>query len=220
MRRRPETKGILSAEVRGDPRRPSRSSSLGPEKLRTCSRDNRGYEMVFLRSGMSISICILIFSVLRSLRPTQTSIPMPPSISIQDLLNPIQPPIAISVSSLLNPIPPQAAPTVNESVNSSSERTVIHNNYKLNRKTTLSVLYRYPADAVLEYPETGVEGQVVGHLFAMRKDAWLSPSRNFAYSRGEPSGKAKDPVTIPLLVDLNTGDPVPCITRHATCTSI
>ncbi|KAE9384455.1 hypothetical protein BT96DRAFT_950559 [Gymnopus androsaceus JB14] len=147
---------------------------------------------------------------------------MSPSIAIQDLLNPMQhPPVAIPISSLLNPAPQNAAPVENQSVNTSSERTVLHNNYKLTRKTTLSVVYRYPVDAILEYPETGVDGgEVVGHLFAMKEDAWFSPSRDFAYSRGEPSGKAKETVTVPLLVDSVTGEPVPCITRHATCLGV
>ncbi|KAE9397253.1 hypothetical protein BT96DRAFT_977114 [Gymnopus androsaceus JB14] len=144
------------------------------------------------------------------------------SSSGQDLLNPMQhPPVAIPISSLLNPAPQNAAPVENQSVNTSSECTVLHNNYKLTRKTTLSVVYCYPVDAVLEYPETGVDGgEVVGHLFAMKEDAWFSPSRDFAYSRGEPSGKAKETVTVPLLVDSVTGEPVPCITRHATCLGV
>lgn len=139
-----------------------------------------------------------------------------PSLAIADLLNPMPSPIAIPISSLVNPV---SAPVEVSSINLATNRTVIHNRYKLNRKTTLSVVYQYPVDAILEYPETGLEvGEAVGHLFAMRPDAWVSPGRDFAYSRGEPSGKARETVTVPLLVDCTTGEPVPCTTRHNTCT--
>lgn len=146
---------------------------------------------------------------------------MPPSIAICDLLNPVQPSVAIPIASLLNPLPTHAAATQPESVNSSSKRVLIHNNYKLNRRTTLSAVYRYPVDAILEYPETGVGPKdLVGHLFEMRQDAWLSPSRDFAYSRGKPSSKTKETVTNPLLVDSTTGELVPCFSRYTTCRCI
>lgn len=125
---------------------------------------------------------------------------------------------ALPIGDLLNPMPPLSALGEVVSINLSTNRTVIHNRYKLNRKTTLSVVYQYPVDAILEYPKTGLEDkEVVGHLFAMRPDAWVSPARDFAYSRGEPSGKARDTVTVPLLVDCTTGEQVPCTTRHNTC---
>ncbi|KAJ3752188.1 hypothetical protein EV360DRAFT_55673 [Lentinula raphanica] len=48
--------------------------------------------------------------------------------------------------------------------------------------------------------------------------SWASPARNFAYSRGPPRGKERFPVEVPLLVSSATGKPVPCISRHSTCT--
>lgn len=145
---------------------------------------------------------------------------MPPSIAIGDLLNPKQPSIAIPISRLLNPAPHSPA-TQPESFNANIDRSLIHKYYELNRKTTLSSVYCYSVDTILEYPETGVGPKdLVGHLFEMRTDAWLSPSCDFAYSRGIPSGKTSYTVTIPLLVDSITGEPVPCLTRYATCRCI
>ncbi|KAJ7898740.1 hypothetical protein B0H13DRAFT_1884193 [Mycena leptocephala] len=56
-------------------------------------------------------------------------------------------------------------------------------NVKLTSKTTLAALYRYPAEYILEYPETSTANPV-GHLFRMDPENWLVPDLNIAYSRG------------------------------------
>ncbi|KAJ3906921.1 hypothetical protein F5879DRAFT_897100 [Lentinula edodes] len=53
----------------------------------------------------------------------------------------------------------------------------------------------------------------------MKLEEWVSPSRDFAYSRGGPRGKGREFVTNPLLVD-SMGEMVPCITRHSTCQGV
>ncbi|KAJ3859292.1 hypothetical protein EV359DRAFT_75667 [Lentinula novae-zelandiae] len=91
----------------------------------------------------------------------------------------------------------------------------------MSRKTTLSAVYQYPIDAVLEYPETGATSEeVVGHLFQMQTNRWISPGRDFTYSRGEPRGNSKEGITNPLLVHRVTGEMVPCIARHSTCQGV
>ncbi|KAJ3916503.1 hypothetical protein F5877DRAFT_46476 [Lentinula edodes] len=107
------------------------------------------------------------------------------------------------------------------SVNESAPRHCLYTNYKISRKTTLSVVYRYPVGSVLEYPETGTTSEeVVGHLFELGIDNWISPGRDFAYSRGEPRGNSKECVTNSLLLDSTTGAMVPCIVRHSTCQGV
>jgi hypothetical protein len=97
-----------------------------------------------------------------------------------------------------------------------AQRTTEHSIF-LNRKTTLKTLYRYPLGAVVEYPETSVEGSV-GHLFEVSLDDWSNPRMNFVYSQGEPSGRTKRGSTIwcELLVD-SDGTKVPCQEVHSTC---
>ena len=64
-----------------------------------------------------------------------------------------------------------------------------HTNVKINRQTTLDVLYVYPPGTVVEYPETKANGRI-GHLFEMDPDvlSWQNPANSFAYSSGEPKG--------------------------------
>ncbi|KAJ3756434.1 hypothetical protein EV360DRAFT_84964 [Lentinula raphanica] len=144
--------------------------------------------------------------------------------------------ISIPISSLLNPMPsnsgslvPQGhsyTPACNHlqslsdrnSVNVGVDRTVIHSDYKLSRKSLLSVVYLYGSDTSLEYPETGDNG--VGHLFRMKPEDWESPGADFAYSRGDPRGISREYVTVPLLVDSRNGEMVPCVTRHSTCQGV
>ncbi|KAJ4492439.1 hypothetical protein C8R41DRAFT_765202 [Lentinula lateritia] len=115
----------------------------------------------------------------------------------------------------------ESTPRSSTSVNESALRHLLHTNYKISRKTTLSVVYQYPADSILEYPETGATSEeVVGHLFELGMDNWISPGRDFAYSRGEPRGNGKECVTNPLLVHSTTGEMVPCIVRHSTCQGV
>jgi hypothetical protein len=91
-------------------------------------------------------------------------------------------------------------------------------NVRLNRKTTLSTLFRYPLGTTIEYPETGAK-ESVGHLFEVAQDGWSNPRLYFAYSQGAPSGRTKTGsyVFSSLLVDDN-GEKVPCQEVHATCT--
>jgi hypothetical protein len=90
---------------------------------------------------------------------------------------------------------------------------------KLNRETTLDILYRYPADTVLEYPETSYSG-FVGHLFRIDPKNWINPILNVVYSRGKPAGQtvAGKEVLTEILVDAATGQKVPCVLSHTTCT--
>ncbi|KAJ3816826.1 hypothetical protein F5880DRAFT_1634594, partial [Lentinula raphanica] len=104
------------------------------------------------------------------------------------------------------------------SVNVGVDRTVIHSDYKLSRKSLLSVVYLYGSDTSLEYPETGDDG--VGHLLRMKPEDWESPGADFAYSRGDPRGISREYVTVPLLVDSRNGEMVPCVTRHSTCRGV
>ncbi|KAJ7931892.1 hypothetical protein B0H13DRAFT_1857544 [Mycena leptocephala] len=87
----------------------------------------------------------------------------------------------------------------------------------LNTRTTLSVLYRHPINAVVEYPETGAQ-KPVGHLFQLDPEDWQPPELNIAYSRGAPHGQSlpSRPVYLPLMVD-RSGEEVPCIESHSTC---
>ncbi|KAJ6478210.1 hypothetical protein C8R45DRAFT_933970 [Mycena sanguinolenta] len=89
---------------------------------------------------------------------------------------------------------------------------------KLNRVTTLDVLYTYPIDTVLEYPETSSTG-FVGHLFHMDPNNWGKPILNIAYSRGKPSGQtiAGNEVTTDILRDHHTKEKVPCVHGRTTC---
>ncbi|KAJ3762632.1 hypothetical protein EV360DRAFT_35312 [Lentinula raphanica] len=135
----------------------------------------------------------------------------------------------LALSELLNPaagepdpsLPSAAAPTTSP-FNTHVERLLRNNDFKLNRKTTLSAVYEYPVGAVVEYPETGsADSGAVGHLFKMEGGGnWASPARNFAYSRGPPRGKERLPVEVPLLVSSVTGQPVLCISRHSTCQGV
>ncbi|KAE9409612.1 hypothetical protein BT96DRAFT_984669 [Gymnopus androsaceus JB14] len=140
---------------------------------------------------------------------------------------------SIPISALLNPLPNgQLSIPARESighqhpepqpVNDSIQRTLLHTEYKLNRQTMLSQVYRYPPNAVLEYPETGAAAnELVGHLFEIAADMWDgSPARDFAYSRGEPRGYERLPSTCSLLVDSQTGEMVPCQVKHSTCQGI
>lgn len=88
---------------------------------------------------------------------------------------------------------------------------------RLNSKTLLSILYRYPPNTVVEYPETA--SKAVGHLFHLDPDDWQMPDLNIAYSRGQPCGQTGSGkhFYVPLLVDRD-GNEVPCIESHSTCT--
>jgi hypothetical protein len=95
----------------------------------------------------------------------------------------------------------------------------IERHVKLNRKRTLEILYTYGnPNTIVEYPATFKNGSI-GHLFAMDPKSWITPTRNFTYSLGEPRGRmgtVEKPETCPLLVDKN-GRLVPCKISHSTC---
>ncbi|KAJ7083296.1 hypothetical protein B0H15DRAFT_785085 [Mycena belliarum] len=90
---------------------------------------------------------------------------------------------------------------------------------RLNRETTLEVLYSYPLDATVEYPETSSTG-FVGHLFRINPKKWENPVLNIAYSRGKPGGQtvAGREKTTEILLSSQTGESVPCVLSHTTCT--
>lgn len=103
-------------------------------------------------------------------------------------------------------------------VDSTSEPK-IEQHVKLNKKTTLEILYTYGSpNSVIEYPETFKNG-FVGHLFAMDPKSWIKPTSNFIYSLGEPrgtNGTEAKPESCQLLVDKD-GRRVPCKISHSTC---
>ncbi|KAF8214711.1 hypothetical protein K438DRAFT_1749804 [Mycena galopus ATCC 62051] len=90
-------------------------------------------------------------------------------------------------------------------------------NVKINRITTLEVLYEYPAGYILEYPETSSTGYI-GHLFRMDPNEWHDPILNVAYSRGGRMGQTVSTAVVKcdILVD-STGKQVDCSERHTTC---
>ncbi|KAF8179521.1 hypothetical protein K438DRAFT_1908313 [Mycena galopus ATCC 62051] len=89
-------------------------------------------------------------------------------------------------------------------------------NVKINRITTLEVLYEYPAGYILEYPETSSTGYI-GHLFRMDPNEWHDPILNVAYSRGGRMGQTVSTAVVKcdILVD-STGKQVDCSERHTT----
>ncbi|KAJ7112747.1 hypothetical protein C8R43DRAFT_1157399 [Mycena crocata] len=99
-----------------------------------------------------------------------------------------------------------------------SEAPVKRHNVPINRITTLEILYEYPLDYVLEYPETSATG-CIGHLFRMDPKDWQDPALNIAYSRGGRMGQTVSGASVQcrLLVNSEDGSLVPCSERHTTC---
>ena len=125
----------------------------------------------------------------------------------------------LNISDLLNPIP--TVDSLGSSANKDGTTPApvsVRHNVKLNRKTTLVRLYTYPLGSYVEYPQSSAQGPV-GHLFRVDPAKWENPVLNFAYSRGEPSGRTRngEVVYCEILVD-NDGIRVPCQERHTTCT--
>ncbi|KAJ7506100.1 hypothetical protein B0H11DRAFT_1707331 [Mycena galericulata] len=111
------------------------------------------------------------------------------------------------------------APSHRSSLTGSEPTTVQQElNVRINAKTSLSILYRYPPNTVLEYPETDA-AKPVGHLFKLDPEDWQMPDLNIVYSRGAPNGQSRvgHHVFLPLMVD-GEGNQVPCIESHSTCT--
>ncbi|KAJ7140269.1 hypothetical protein C8R43DRAFT_892789 [Mycena crocata] len=125
-------------------------------------------------------------------------------------------------SSRIPPRPnPQGGPPVAmDGVENRTEQKEI----QINRETILDVLYTYPQDTIIEYPETSSTG-FIGHLFHMNSsntETWANPIHNVAYSKGKPAGQtqAGKPVFVNVLKDAATGKPVPCVLKHSTCQGV
>ena len=149
---------------------------------------------------------------------------------ICDLQPPPRAPSMLSIQDLLNPAPahvfcpgvsPAREPHTQSLSSSSPSRGSsvpspsgllfdLEHNIKINRTTSVSKLFRYPLDTIIEYPETSVNG-AIGHLFDISPDNWLNPRLNFAYSQGKPSGRTKrgHEVYCDVLVN-EDGVQVPC----------
>ncbi|KAJ7595458.1 hypothetical protein C8J56DRAFT_883672 [Mycena floridula] len=114
--------------------------------------------------------------------------------------------------SLADPVPGLQQPAIPPGV------TVKHN-VKLNRDTTLTELWIYPSGFLLEYPHTSSSSeQAIGHLFTMQGSSWTCPSRDFAYSLGEPKGGTSNVKVYPLTDDKE--EQVLCRRCYSTCQGI
>ncbi|KAJ7836987.1 hypothetical protein B0H14DRAFT_3460332 [Mycena olivaceomarginata] len=143
---------------------------------------------------------------------------------LQNLLSswPELPPSSASRTHPAASVEPTAA--VHPLSSTQANRTVEYN-VTLNYRTQLSVLYRYPKGAYVEYPESGIDGPI-GHLIpdvdSTDADSTARiPWTDFAYSRGAPEGGtlAHEMIYTPLLVD-EAGNPVLCRIRHSTCLGV
>jgi hypothetical protein len=98
---------------------------------------------------------------------------------------------------------------------------LVQQNVKLNRKTTLSVLYTYEdPNFTLEYPETSFSG--VGYLMRRDLSNWRNPLSDLAYSQGKPSGQTKKGEAETCLILTDPSEPpenalIPCVKSHSTC---
>ncbi|KAL0955284.1 hypothetical protein HGRIS_004174 [Hohenbuehelia grisea] len=109
-------------------------------------------------------------------------------------------------------------PTSPESVPDNANQPIqVSYDVKLNRQTSLNILYTYAAGAMVEYPETTGDGRI-GHLFRLDPDAWERPDGAFGYSYGNPGGALlrDNPRSCSLLKRMD-GSLVPCIEIHRTC---
>ncbi|KAG7093238.1 hypothetical protein E1B28_006924 [Marasmius oreades] len=148
-------------------------------------------------------------------------------LTLQDLLNPTPSTPSpsnqrqnLQVVDSTNSSPTSSSPDIPAHLDN-SDRQLTHENLRLNRKTTLSKVYRHRLAAIVEYPETGsTADHAVGHVFELDPMCWYNPANDFAYSRGDPRGIDRNPSTVPLLVSSQTGQPVPCTVRHSTCQGV
>ncbi|KAJ7720038.1 hypothetical protein B0H16DRAFT_1793932, partial [Mycena metata] len=100
--------------------------------------------------------------------------------------------------------------------NSGEQRTEQHD-VQLTRETTLAILYTYPLNVTVEYPET-IENGSVGHLFTMDPRNWTSPILDVVYSRGKPAGQTiKGQEVFTKILRDSGGEPLPCVRTHTTC---
>lgn len=140
-------------------------------------------------------------------------------LSLKDLLNPAVSPLRASSSHRYH-LPVETTTTPQHhllSLPPSPEKLLTKHSVPINRQTCLDTVYYYPPNTLVEYPETSSTG-AIGHVFSVDPACWISPALNFAYSFGGSHGMSqKDKaVRVSLLTD-NSGDPVLCRERHATC---
>ncbi|KAJ3927388.1 MAG: hypothetical protein NXY57DRAFT_1106683 [Lentinula lateritia] len=91
-------------------------------------------------------------------------------------------------------------------------------NIRLNRQTILANLYYYPPSTVLDYPSTSMEkDKPVGHLLEQLPQ-WRDVMAEIQYSLGPPRSQRKN-IFLNVLTDLS-GEPVPCVSRYATCQGV
>lgn len=127
----------------------------------------------------------------------------------------------LPLSALLNPIESDQNPQTDI-----PPGTIVQHNIRINRLTVVNTLYIYPPGTSIEYPETGPgtgqkEAQSVGHLFWMDPAiAWNAqlPTKGFAYSSGEPSGKSPKGHECFVLYDKNGKSLTNCSSSTKTCT--
>ena len=143
-----------------------------------------------------------------------------PSLSSTDSSHECTPERPERVMPRMSPTPSPSARTLSPTSFPLNSAPIVQTDIKLNRKTTLSTLYRYEdIQAYVEYPETHPDDPV-GYLFRHDPNNWLDPARDFAYSLGSPSGRTKrgDEVTCHLLHNVgDITDLVPCVGSHYTC---
>ncbi|KII83539.1 hypothetical protein PLICRDRAFT_32876 [Plicaturopsis crispa FD-325 SS-3] len=89
-------------------------------------------------------------------------------------------------------------------------------NVQVTQRISVDTLFRYAPGAVIEYPQTSVDGYI-GHLFTLDPTDWRNPIAmlSFAYSLGPPNGSAREDVYCRLLPNSH-GHRVPCIETHLT----
>ncbi|KAJ3819172.1 hypothetical protein F5880DRAFT_1679112 [Lentinula raphanica] len=89
----------------------------------------------------------------------------------------------VSWDQLLNPLPSTVSGV--EDPSQTPLAVSMTRNVKINRQTTVEELYHYTRNTKVEFPKTAENGKAIGHLFDMdNTQAWISPSRSFAYSLG------------------------------------
>ncbi|KAJ7255687.1 hypothetical protein C8J57DRAFT_1517979 [Mycena rebaudengoi] len=130
--------------------------------------------------GTAITAPVALLRALEVL-PTNTPILAPPSVqeNLRAAIASLDPPSSAAIpaslpcpSNLFTPTPPTTQTT----------------NIPINHQTSVSKLYHYPVNAIVEYPESSADGRI-GHLFDMDPENWTCPSLNIVYSLGEPRGQ-------------------------------
>jgi hypothetical protein len=112
------------------------------------------------------------------------------------------------ISNLLNPAPGFLSTPLSTSV---------EYDIALNRQTRLLKLLHYPEGTILEYPETALGDELVGHLIPIDINNWSNPIDNVAYSLGSPRGAVNQACEV--LLDIN-GEKVLCRKTSSTCNNL